>query len=225
MGVALFGPHISQGQDVELGAGYVHAWGAQWVENNQYSDPALATGWKANGAWHFGADTVTHLSVGAGWVSMNWSQGSEVILSPADSPDLHYRMGTMETYTSQLCLTPELVVPLSRQFRFVFGADLGWLLHAEQHESGTETFSAQWHSPSSPGGTEAFAVDSTYDVNVVNPLLFGIHVGFEFIPIQHWSIRADATPMVNNIYGPDHSAQVPVYLGFTVGYRFIPVQG
>lgn len=218
-------PFISQGQQLDIRAGYVHGWGANWVVDNAGSSSPLANGWKASAAWNFGADTVAHLSLGGGWMSMNWRQEFTVLHSPLDALELKYTTGTMETRMSQLCVTPELVVPISHQFRFVFGADLGWLVHAEQNLTGTETHSTEWHSPSHPGGTETFAVDSTYDVDMINRFLFGIHVGFEFIPAKHWSIRTNVTPWVSNVFGPDHSVQVPVYLDLTVGYRFIHIQG
>ncbi len=156
-------------------------------------------------------------------MSMDWTQGFNVLLN--DAFELQYRIGTMEAHTGQLCLIPEMFVPVSRRTRFVFGTDLGWSIQAQQHELGMETHSTEYHTPSYPGGSETFAVDSTYDVDVINPFLFGIHVGFEFIPAKYWFIRADATPMFSNIYGPKSPAQHPVYLRITAGYRCIRGKG
>jgi hypothetical protein len=141
VGAGLCGSSLGRGQFVDLEAGFVHGWGAELVNNDRNQPTAVGKGWRVSAAYHFGAETATHVSLGVGWSTIYWDQKFHLVDWSDDW--IYDRSGTMETRTGQVLLIPTLSVHLSKKVRLVIGADLGLNAQACRHEtsSGTITWS------------------------------------------------------------------------------------
>lgn len=217
----LLGTIAGRGQGVEVTAGFVHGWGADLVSEDLIKPSAVGNGWRLTAAYHFGADAVTHMSLGVGWTTVYWSQKFRVV-GPYDvRADTYDRSGTMETRTGLAFLSPMLCVHLSKRIRLLVGADLGLNVQAHRHEKSSATILGDngYHGHTG-GGVGHISVDTIFnDMEQMNPFFLAAFVGLEYSVAKHWGGRAEGVPYsgrFTSTYGPSSR---PFYFRFIVSYH------
>ncbi len=219
LSIGLFGTILGRGQSIEVMAGFVHGWGAELVSKDRVKPSAIGNGWQLSAAYHFGADTVTHMSLGVGWSTVFWDQKFRSVDWTGDW--IYDKSGTMETRTGQVLLTPLLSVHLSKRVHILVGADLGLNVQANRHEKSSGTIT--WQGYSSHGGPPAghIHVDSVYaDMEQMNPFAFAPYVGLEGSFAKHWTIRGEGVPYSSKFATFRQVGPRPAYVRLMIGYRF-----
>ncbi len=217
--IGLIGTITGRGQGMEVTGGFVHGWGADLVYQDLVKPSAIGNGWRLSAAYHFGADTATHMSLGVGWSTVYWEQRFHSVDWPGDW--LYDKSGTMETRTGQVLLTPMLSVHLLQRVHLLVGADLGLNVQAHRHEKSAGTVT--WTGYSSHGGPPAghIDVDSVYaDKEQMSPFFFAPYVGLECTVAKRWITRVAWVPYSSRFYWSRPGLSRPAYVHLIVGYHF-----
>ncbi|MBP9078870.1 MAG: hypothetical protein KBF80_01320 [Flavobacteriales bacterium] len=224
--------NVAQGtyaQGVRAVASASYGFGAQSVRPeyaSEHKDDAAGPGFLIGAAYDTKADTTWHFRIRLAWHRNYWEQSFRSTYgynapSPYTTGVINVD-GMVRSRIDQLVATPALVVPISKRFHALFGADLGLIVGASIHDQSRSELTLSGGGPPHGGysGPFEYTPDSTWtNRKFMNTFQFGLSAGLEMHLGDQFSAGAEFSLSTSKLVSYSREGAPPKYMRFFLGYR------